>query len=123
LRRIGAGSVHAPAGKSHNEMEIAARDGSVSFCVQLQPRASRDAIEGEHAGALKIRLTAPPVDDRANEALVRLLAERLNVPLAAVRIVGGDKSRGKRVIVAGVRPEQVLALLSAAKRSAKTAKD
>ena len=115
--------MHAPAGKSHNEMEIAASDGSVSLYVQLQPRASCDAIEGEYAGALKIRLTAPPVDDRANEALVRLLAERLNVPLAAVRIVGGDKSRRKRVIVAGVRPEQVLALLSAAKRSAKTAKD
>jgi len=123
LRRLEAGSVHMPAGKSHNEMEITASDGSVSFCVQVQPRASRDAIEGEYAGALKIRLRAPPADDRANEALVRLLAERLNVPLAAVRIVAGDKSRRKRVIVAGVRREQVLALLPAAKRPAKTAKD
>lgn len=118
-----AGRVHAPAGKSHNEMEITASDGSVSFYVQLQPRASRDAIEGEYAGALKVRLTAPPVDDRANEALARLLAERLNVPLAAVRIVAGDKSRRKCVIVAGLRREQVLALLSAAKRPAKKAKD
>jgi uncharacterized protein (TIGR00251 family) len=104
-------------------MEFAASDGSVSFYVQVQPRASRDAIEGEYAGALKIRLTAPPVDDRANEALVRLLAERLNVPLAAVRIVAGDKSRRKRVIVLGVRRDQVLALLSAAKHPGKKAKD
>ena len=104
-------------------MEFAASDGSVSFYVQVQPRASRDAIEGEHADALKIRLTAPPVDDRANEALVRLLAERLNVPRAAVRIVAGEKSRRKRVVVAGVKREQVLALLAAAKRPTKKAKD
>jgi uncharacterized protein (TIGR00251 family) len=104
-------------------MEIAAGDGNVSFYVQVQPRASRDAIEGEYAGALKIRLTAPPVDDRANEALVRLLAERLNVPLAAVRIVAGEKSRRKRLVVAGVKREQVLALLTATKLPAKEAKD
>jgi uncharacterized protein YggU (UPF0235/DUF167 family) len=52
-----------------------------------------------------------------------LLAERLNVPLAAVRIVAGEKSRRKRVEVAGVRREQVLALLSAVKRPAKKSKD
>ena len=84
-----------------NEMEVAASPEGVTFYVQVQPRAGRDAIEGEHGNALKIRLTAPPVDDRANEALVQLLAERLNVPRAAVRIVGGEKSRRKRVIVVG----------------------
>jgi uncharacterized protein (TIGR00251 family) len=104
-------------------MEIAVGDGDVSFYVQVQPRASRDAIEGEYADALKIRVTAPPVDDRANEALVRLLAERLNVPRAAVRIVAGEKSRRKRVVVSGVKREWVLALLSAAKRPTKKAKD
>jgi len=104
-------------------MEIAAGDGGVSFYVQVQPRASCDAIEGEYADALKIRLTAPPVDDRANEALVRLLAEHLNVPRAAVRIVAGEKSRRKRAVVTGVKREQVLALLSAAKRPTKKAKD
>src|SRR5580658_5853874 len=100
-------------------METAVSPGSVSFYVQVQPRASRDAIEGEYSDALKIRLTAPPVDDRANEALVRLLAERLNVPRAAVRIVAGEKSRRKRVVVTGVKRERVLALLSAAKRATK----
>jgi uncharacterized protein (TIGR00251 family) len=104
-------------------METAVSPGSVTFYVQVQPRASRDAIEGEHGDALKIRLTAPPVDDRANQALVRLLAERLNVPRAAVRIVAGEKSRRKRVTVAGVKREQVLALAAAAKRPAKKAKD
>jgi len=104
-------------------MEISASDEGVSFYVQVQPRASRDAIAGEHADALKIHLTAPPVDDRANEALVRLLAERLNVPRSAVRIVAGAKRRRKRVVVAGVKREQVLELVAAAKRPAKEAKD
>ena len=61
-------------------MEIQERDGEVIFAVRVTPRASRDAIEGEYQGALKVRLTAPPVDDRANDALRRLLAARLNVP-------------------------------------------
>ena len=91
-------------------IEIAERDGCAVFAVRVTPRASRDAIEGEHAGALKVRLTAPPVEGRANEALRRLLAEELDVPVSAVRIVGGEASRTKRVSVAGVPAAQVLAL-------------
>jgi uncharacterized protein (TIGR00251 family) len=83
-------------------VQIAEKDGRVSFAVRVQPRASRDEIVGEYQDALKIRLTAPPVDDRANEALCRLLAARLKVPLAAVRIASGGRSRTKRVEVNGV---------------------
>ena len=83
-------------------MQIAEKDGRVSFAVRVQPRASCDEIVGEYQDALKIRLTAPPVDDRANEALCRLLAARLKVPLAAVRIASGGRSRTKRVEVNGV---------------------
>lgn len=79
--------------------------------MRVTPRSSRDAIEGEHGGALKIRLTAPAVDDRANESLRGLLAKRLKVPLSAVRIVAGEKSRAKRVAVSGATRDQVLALL------------
>jgi uncharacterized protein len=104
-------------------MEIAASPGGVTLYVQMQLRASHDAIAGEHADALKVRLTAPPMDDRADEALVQLLAERLNVPRAAVRIVAGEKSRRKRVVITGVKRDQVLALAAAAKRPAKEAKD
>jgi uncharacterized protein (TIGR00251 family) len=91
-------------------IEITEREGAVVFAVRVTPRASRNAIEGESQGALKVRLTAPPVEDRANEALRRLLADRLNVPVSAVRIVAGDKSRTKRVMVAGARRAQILAL-------------
>jgi uncharacterized protein len=82
--------------------------------VRVIPRASRDAIEGEFQGALKVRLTAPPIEDRANDALRRLLATRLNVPVSAVRIVSGEKSRNKRVLVVGVTQAQVASLALAA---------
>ena len=89
-------------------IETVERNGELNFSVRVVPRASRDVIEGEHAGALKVRVTAPPVDDRANQALRRLLAEHLNVPVSAVRIVAGEKSRNKRVAIAGVSRPQFL---------------
>lgn len=91
-------------------IEIEERDGAAIFGVRVTPRASRDAMEGEHQGALKVRLTAPPVEDRANDALRRLLAERLNVPVSAVRIVSGARSRNKRVSIRGVARAQVICL-------------
>jgi uncharacterized protein len=91
-------------------IEISERDGSIAFAVRVTPRASRDAVEGEYQGALKVRLTAPPVEDRANDALRRLLAARLNVPVSAVRIVGGEKSRNKQIAIAGVTRAQVISL-------------
>jgi uncharacterized protein (TIGR00251 family) len=94
-------------------MEIKERDGAVEITVRVAPRASRNAVEGEYNGALKVRLTAPPVDDRANHALCRLLAERLKVPVSAVRIVAGQKSRTKRVSIVGVTRAQVVALVEA----------
>ncbi len=88
-------------------MKIVQGNNSVSFMVRVQPRASRDEIVGEYQEGLKIRLTAPPIDDRANEALRKLLASRLKVPLAAVRIVSGEHSRTKRVEVRGVKAEMI----------------
>ena len=86
------------------------RAGGVMFEVRVQPRASREEIAGEYQGALKIRLTAPAVEDRANKALCRFLAERLNVPLSAVKILSGEKSRAKRVRVQGIAAAQINAL-------------
>lgn len=92
-------------------MKIIERDRTVSFAVRLQPRASRDEIAGEYQDGLKVRLTAPPLDGRANEALRRLLASRLKVPLAAVRIAFGERSRTKRVEICGVTAAMIRGLL------------
>ena len=88
-------------------IEIQERGNEIVFAVRVSPRASRDGIAGEHQGATKIQLTAPPVDDRANEALRRLLAERLKVPVSAVRIIAGERSRTKRVSIMGATREQI----------------
>lgn len=92
-------------------MQIAEKNGAVSFAVRVQPRASRDEIVGEYQDRLKIRLTAPPLDDCANQALCKLLASRLKVPLTAVRIVSGERSRNKRVEIRGVTDAMVRGLL------------
>ena len=73
-------------------IEIVDRNGAITIMVRVIPRASRNAIEGAYGEALKVRLTAPALENRANEALRRLLAERLNVQVAAVRIVAGEKA-------------------------------
>jgi len=88
------------------------RDGAVIFGVRVQPRASKDEIAGEMGGALKVRLRAPALEDRANEALCQYLAELLKTPKAAVRILSGHHSRSKRVEVRGVTEQQVLALVT-----------
>ena len=93
-------------------IELRERDGILSFLVRVQPRASRNAIDGEWQGALRIRLSVPPVEGRANEALRRFLADCLNVPLAAVKIASGERSRVKRVEVLGAKAEQLRAMAS-----------
>jgi uncharacterized protein len=71
--------------------------------VYVQPGASRSGFAGMHGDRMKIRLAAPPVDGRANEALVEFLAEFFGVPRRHVRIAAGLKSRRKRVIVEGAK--------------------
>jgi uncharacterized protein len=85
-----------------DELEIHPYGGAMRFEVRVQPRASRVAIVGVHDGALKVALTAPPVEGEANAALVRLIAKRLAVPRRDVRIASGDRSRTKVLEVAGI---------------------
>ncbi len=79
----------------------------VTLAVRVIPRSSRNQIVGVENDALKIRLTAPPVEGAANAALIEFIADWLHVRKSAVSIVGGDKSRNKRVRVSGVTAEQV----------------
>jgi uncharacterized protein (TIGR00251 family) len=92
-------------------LEYSNQNGELQFKVQVVPRASRSEIVGEHNGALKIRLAAPPVDGAANEELVRLLAGKLKVPRRAVEITSGHNSKTKRLKVTGP-PPNFLQLLS-----------
>jgi uncharacterized protein len=93
-------------------LALATREGTVVFTVRVQPRASRDEIAGVMDGALRVRLQAPAVEDRANVALCEYLARLLKTPKSAVRILGGDRSRIKRIEIRGVTEQQVLALLT-----------
>jgi uncharacterized protein len=84
--------------------------GTVSFAVRVQPRASSNEVAGVMDGALRIRLQAPAVEDRANEALCEFLADLLKRPKSAVRILAGDRSRTKRVEIFGVTTAQIQSL-------------
>src|SRR5439155_1161422 len=81
-------------------LEMQEKNGAVIVGVRVQPRASRDEIAGEWEGALRVRLQAPPVDDRANEALIELLARILKISRSAVRILSGERSAQNRVRLA-----------------------
>lgn len=76
------------------------RDGErVSFTIRVTPRASANAVGGERDGALLVRVTAPPVEGRANAAVVELLAEALDVAPSAIRVERGAAARTKQVSV------------------------
>ena len=79
--------------------------------IRLIPRAGRDGIAGERDGAVLIRIAAPPVDGKANTALIALVATTLGVPKSAVRIVRGETSRDKVVAVDGMTAEVARAAL------------
>jgi uncharacterized protein len=79
--------------------------------VKVQPRAKRTELGAKSGDAYKVRLAAPPVDGKANEELVRYLAERFGVARSAVRIVRGETSRNKLVEIDGVGADQVERIL------------
>lgn len=91
---------------------LSVQPDSVTLAVKVTPRAPKDEI-GEALGAeLRVKVTAPPVDSAANEALIRLLAEKLGCPRSAVQIMRGQTSRHKVVKVRGVSAAAIVAKLS-----------
>lgn len=84
--------------------------GTLLLSVHVQPGARRTEVAGLHGNALKIRLAAPPVEGRANAALVEFLAERFSVPERQVTLIRGQKSREKVVEITGsaLKPEALL---------------
>lgn len=85
--------------------------GAWRIRIAAQPGAARSEVVGEHDGCLKLRVAAPPTDGRANEAIVRFLAERLGVPARSVRLVAGHAARRKLVEVAASLEAGALAAL------------
>jgi uncharacterized protein (TIGR00251 family) len=85
--------------------------GTVTVSVRVQPRASKDEIAGIMDGALKIRLRAPALENRANEALIEFLADLLKTAKSAVRIQSGVQGRIKRVEIRGVTRQRILNIL------------
>ncbi len=82
--------------------------------VLVQPRSSRNQIVGEFEGALKIKITAPPVEGEANQALVAFLSQRLKLSKSQVHLAKGESSRHKTVEIKGLNREQLLARLGLA---------
>lgn len=75
--------------------------------LRVKPGARRRSLEGEHAGALRVAVTAPPEKGRANEEVEALLAETLDVARASVRVVSGHASRDKTVAIEGLGAEEI----------------
>jgi uncharacterized protein len=87
----------------------AIRDSSngATFAVKVHPRAKKNAITGEVGDALKLALTAPPVNGKANEACIEFFAKLLNLPRSSVTIAAGQNSRNKLIHVAGVTAREI----------------
>jgi uncharacterized protein (TIGR00251 family) len=87
------------------------QNGYVTFAVHVKPRSSRDEVVGTHGDALALRISAPPVDGAANEAVCRFFAKALKVPAASVEIVAGQTGKSKILKIYGVTPDLVLSLI------------
>lgn len=78
------------------------KDATLALTVYIQPRASRNSLAGLHGEALKLRITAAPVDNRANEAVAAFIARLLNIPRQSVTLKSGHQSRTKRFIIRNI---------------------
>lgn len=84
---------------------------SATVSVRVVPRSSKEGVAGCEGGVVRIRLNAPPVEGKANEALVRFLAKELGVPKGRITLVAGERGRSKIVRVAGLTREALMAAL------------
>ena len=86
-------------------------NGGCILSVRVHPGAKHNAINGMHDGALKISLTTPPSDGRANQALIAFLAERLNIPRTSIELISGPKNRSKAFRITGITTAEASARL------------
>jgi hypothetical protein len=95
-------------------IQISAHALGATLALRVQPKAKRNAILGEQAGALKVSVTAPPEDGRANDAVLTLLREQLKLQRSQLELLSGQTNRNKVILVRGVTPPQLAALLATA---------
>ena len=88
------------------------QDNSLALDVYVQPRASKNRVAGMHGSALKICVTAPPVENKANEAVIDFIAELLGVPKSTVSIKSGKQGRSKRLLVSNLALKKAQEALS-----------
>ncbi len=86
------------------------KDGKLLLLLYVQPRASKNELAGLHDGALKLRLTTPPVDGKANKAVLSFLAKLLNIPKSSLTIESGLKNRRKQIRIQGLDEQTVRTL-------------
>lgn len=79
--------------------------------VRAVPRASKDGIQGVHGDALKVRLQAPPVEGKANQALIRFLSDALDIPRTQFSIASGETGRNKAVLIGGITRDDLISRL------------
>jgi uncharacterized protein (TIGR00251 family) len=106
--------IKAGAGRGEGQLPgfITAQPDGVTLAIRLQPRASRNEVGEPQGPELRIRVTAPPVDAAANEALLRLLADTLDCPRGKVALVRGHTSRHKTIKIQGLTIEGILKKLA-----------
>lgn len=92
-------------------IQITSIEGGVRLSVQVQPRSSRNQIVGEQDGCLKVKLTAPPVEGEANQALINYLARLLAIPKKNIKLLKGDTSRHKLIEISGLNGTELLSKL------------
>ncbi|HEY5648502.1 MAG TPA: DUF167 domain-containing protein [Nitrospiria bacterium] len=100
-----------PPSDPNASIDIREDKDSLTFPVIVQPRASKNGIVGIHGKALKIRMTAPPVDGEANSACMAFLSKTLGVPKNHIEIIQGAGSRKKTIRVTGMEPKTLLSRL------------
>lgn len=86
-------------------------NGDLLLTLYVQPRASRNELAGRHGEALKLRLTTPPVDGKANKAVLAYLAKLLKLPKSALTIKSGQQSRTKTIVIQGAEAAKIRHLL------------
>ncbi len=106
LPRVSSVGLCDLCGESISMVAIHNSSAGVTFAIRVHPRAKKNAITGEVGDALKVALTAPPVDGKANDACIEFFAKLLNVPRSSVTIASGHTSRNKVIRVDGLTSQQ-----------------